>query len=184
MTGSTTSSNIPIPTGTTAFQSTNGGGTDAFVAKFAVPTTTGTIQGSVPLNYFTYLGGSGTDVGLAISADSTQNARVTGLTQSGSTLDSNPIPNVSGGGTDAFFARIATTAGISSSTSILGGSGADIGTSLATDVTLNSFVAGETKSGNFPTSASAGQPVIAPIQSGLQAIVTRLSASLVRALQG
>jgi Beta-propeller repeat len=181
LTGSTTSTDIAIPAGTTAFQSTNGGLQDAFVAKFGVPTTTGTTQGSVPLNYFTYLGGSGTDVGLAITADSTQNARVTGFTQSGSALDTNPLPNVSGGGTDAFFARISTTAGISSSTSILGGSGADIGTSLATDVTLNSFVAGETKSGNFPTAASPGQPIITPIQSGLSgnsdAFISKLGSS-------
>ncbi len=103
VTGSTTSSGIAIPGGTTAFQGTYGGGGDAFVAKFGVPTTTGTTQGSVPLNYFTYIGGAQSEVGLAITTDSTQNARVTGFTKSGSGfLNTNPLPGVPGGGTDAF----------------------------------------------------------------------------------
>src|SRR5262249_39360572 len=55
ITGSTTSSTITVPTGTTAFQGTFGGAIDGFVAKFGAPVVTGTTQGSVPLSYFTYL---------------------------------------------------------------------------------------------------------------------------------
>src|SRR6185437_15580427 len=90
ITGSTTSTDFTIPTGTTAFQSTNGGGTDAFAARFGPPVVTGTTQGTVPLNYFSYLGGSGTDVGLGITVDSSQNVRITGLTTSGNTLNADP----------------------------------------------------------------------------------------------
>jgi hypothetical protein len=168
VTGSTSSIDITLPTGITPFQGTNGGVQDAFVAKFGVPTTTGTTQGSVPLNYFSYLGGNLLDAGLAITADASQNVRVTGLTQSGGTFpNTNPLPNVSGGGTDAFAARIATSSGVASATSILGGSGTDIGTSIATDVTLNSYIGGETSSGDFPAAASAGQPPITPVQAAL-----------------
>src|SRR5207302_10985904 len=56
---------------------------DAFVAKFGNPSTSSTITSNVPLVYFSYLGGSGTDVGLGIAVDSLQGARVTGWTNSG-----------------------------------------------------------------------------------------------------
>ena len=165
VTGSTSSKDFLLPNGVTTFQSANGGGaTDAFVAKFGTPTSTGTTQGLVPLNYFTYVGGSGDDAGFAINADNIQNARLTGYTTGGfSNLA--PLPNVSGGGTDAFYARIDTTSGGSSSTSLLGGSGTDVGTSLATDVTLNSYIGGETNSGNFPAASSPGQPQVTPLQA-------------------
>jgi len=169
ITGSTTSSDITVPTTTASFQPTYKGGTDAFVAKFGLPVTTGTTQGSVPLVYFSYLGGTLQDVGLAIVTDSLGNARVTGFTSS--ILDfpatpagsSNPLQGTSGGGTDAFIARLNTT-GTSTSTntstaSYLGGSGTDIGTSLAIDAALNDYVAGETNSGNFPKAS--------PLQSNL-----------------
>src|SRR5438067_668358 len=62
VTGSTASTDFIIPTGTTAFQGANGGGTDAFVGKLGNPCTGSTCTTTtVPLNYFSYLGGSGTD---------------------------------------------------------------------------------------------------------------------------
>jgi hypothetical protein len=166
VTGSTTSSGLTSPTGTTPFQATFGGGTvpDAFLAKFGTPVVTGTTQGTVPLNYFSYIGGSGTDVAYSVTADSSQNARITGFTNSGNTLNSDPVPGVSGGGTsDAFLARIATSSGSGSASSILGGSGTDIGTSIATDISLNSYIVGDTSSSDFPIAASPGQPVVTPI---------------------
>jgi hypothetical protein len=159
ITGSTNSTGLANVIGTTPFQAALGGGTDAFVAKLGLPATTGTTQGSVPLSYFSYLGGSANDVGLEITADSTQNARLTGWTQSGNFPNGNPLPGVAGGGTDAFFARIVTTGTTSattSSTSILGGSGADIGTSIAVDPSLNTYVAGETSSSNFVPAGVSG----------------------------
>ena len=43
---------------------------DAFVAKLGIPCTgTSCTTTNVPLNYFTYVGGSGTDVGLGIAVD-------------------------------------------------------------------------------------------------------------------
>ena len=170
VTGSTTSNAFTLPVGIAPFQSSNAGGTDAFVARFGVPTAVGTTLGAAPLNYFSYLGGSANDAGLAIVADSTQNARVTGFTQSSNFPNTNPLSSGSGG-TDAFYARIVTNLGTgstnTSSTSILGGSGADIGTSVALDVPLNSYVAGETTSPDFPVAPSAGQSPIAPVQGTL-----------------
>jgi hypothetical protein len=169
VTGSTTTGGISSPVSTVPLQGTIGGGTDAFVAKFGVPTTSGTTQGSVPLTYFTYLGGSGQDVGLAIVADTNQNARVAGFT-AGFT-PSVALFNSPGGGLDAFFARIVTTATTTttntSTTSILGGSGTDLGTSTAVDASLNSYVAGETASNNFPTASDPSIPAVAALQTSL-----------------
>ena len=158
ITGSTTSTNITVPSTTASFQSTNGGGADAFVAKFGAPLNSGTSQGNTPLSYFSYLGGSSQDVGLSIVADSLQNARVTGLTQSSNfpATANNPLQGTfQGPPSDAFVARIVTS-GTSTTTNVntvsfLGGGGADIGTSIALDPLLNEYVAGETSSGKFPT---------------------------------
>jgi len=167
ITGSTNSSKFSNAlcgggSGTVApFQAAYGGGaSDAFVAQFGLPTTTGTTQGTVPLNYFSYLGGSGTDVGLAIAADVNHNARIVGMTSSGN-FPGPPTTFGSPSGTSAFFARIVpgtTTASINtSSTSVLGGSGVDIGTGTAVDPLLNSYIAGETSSANFPVTANGLQ---------------------------
>jgi uncharacterized repeat protein (TIGR01451 family) len=152
---------------------------DAFVAKFAQPITTGTTPGAVTLTYFSYLGGSDQDVGLAIVADSTGGARITGFTKSADFPNSaNPSAwqAGSGGGTDAFYARIDTTTTSTSTTiptsfsSYLGGSGTDIGTGVALDFQSNSYVTGETASGNFP--------LVTPFQASLHgasdAFVTKL----------
>ncbi len=168
ITGSTTSSGISVTT-TSAFQLNNAGGGDAFVAKFGVPAISGTTQGTVPLDYFSYLGGAGLDTGLGIVADSLGNARVTGFTDSASgfpvtpttacsstvNTNCNPLQVSPQGGRDAFVARLTTT-GTSASTPVnlsgfLGGTGTDIGTSITLDPSLNMFVTGETSSSGFPT---------------------------------
>jgi len=175
----TASPDIVIPTGTTPFQKCLDDPTnpatcsnpaspaplDAFVAKFGSPVVTGTTQGTVPVNYFSYLGGSGTEAGLGITVDSTQNVRITGFTNSGNFPNTNSLPGVSGGGTDAFLARIATSSGVGSGTSILGGSGTDLGTSIATDISLNSYIVGETTSSDFPI-ASAIAPIPRAVPPG------------------
>jgi Beta-propeller repeat len=189
ITGSTTSTAITIPTGTTAFQTTNKGGTDAFIAKLGSPVTTGTTQGTVPLSYFTYLGGTAADTGLSIATDlSSGNARVTGFTASADFPVTTPTPGSNiqasfGGVKDAFVARILTNTTSSttntSTANFLGGSGADIGTSIVLDAALNDYVAGETSSGNFPLHAQA--PATTPFQANLapptDAFVTKLGPS-------
>lgn len=156
ITGSTTSTNITVPNTTLAFQGANGGGGDAFVAKFGVPAISGTTQGTVPLDYFSYLGGSAQDAGLGIAADTLGNAYVTGLT-AGSFHLANAFQGSFGGGAfDAFIARLNTTGtsttASTSTSSYLGGSGKDIGTSIALDSSLNTYVSGET-AGSFPTTS-------------------------------
>lgn len=180
VTGSTTSSNITIPAGVLPLQATLTGGSDAFLAKFSVPTTVGTTQGAVPVAYFTYLGGSGNDVGLSVAADtgtSIGNARVTGFTTSSSSWPETVKNNIGPlGSTDAFMARVLTTVASTTTTTttttssntstvtFIGGAGVDRGTSIAEDVNLNTYVAGETFSSNFPATAPPGST---PLQSSL-----------------
>jgi uncharacterized repeat protein (TIGR01451 family) len=151
---------------------------DAFVAKFAQPVTTGTTPGEVTLSYFSYLGGADQDVGLAIVADTTGGARITGFTKS-TDFPNSANPSAwqagSGGGTDAFYARIDTTTTSTSTTptsfsSYLGGSGTDIGTGVALDFQSNSYVTGETASGNFPKMT----PFQAALKGPSDAFVTKL----------
>lgn len=158
ITGSTTSTNITPPTTTLPFQTTNGGGGDAFVAKFGVPAVSGTTQGTVPLDYFSYLGGSAEDAGLSIAADTLGNAYLTGLTASSSDFHlANAFQGSFGGGAfDAFVARLNTTGtsttASTSTSSYLGGTGKDVGTALALDSSLKTYIAGET-AGSFPVTS-------------------------------
>ncbi len=170
VTGSTTSIDIaqPIAPSATAFQTANAGGTDAFIAKFGNPATGSTI---FPLNYFSYLGGNATDIGVAIAVDSIQNAHVTGSTASTNFHLLNATQGAIGGGTDAFVALIPTTTTGGYST-FLGGTGNDSGTGIAVDANGTTYVAGETDSANFPT--------VSPFQGApggaTDAFVTKLGA--------
>src|SRR4029077_11682900 len=82
---------------------------DVFIAKLNPGTTTG-----VQLLYSTYLGGSGTDVGLGIGLDASGNAYITGSTDSptfplASGTQGNTIKGpqqAPGGGQDALVAKI------------------------------------------------------------------------------
>lgn len=192
ITGSTTSVDNTIPAGVTPLQRcldapanpspcpTGVTNSDAFVAKFGTPCvgTTCTTT-AVPYTYFSYLGGSGSDVGLGIAVDSLQGARIAGWTNSADfPTPNNPVQPALGGGTDAFAARIDTTA--SSTVSLghygtyLGGSANDFGTGIATDAQGSSYIVGDTSSPNFPTAN--------PLQAGLDgpsdAFVTKLGPTL------
>lgn len=165
VTGSTASTNFVFPAGVTAFQGNNAGGTDAFLAKFGLACAgVGCINTGVPLTYFTYIGGSQDEAGLAVAVDSNQGARVTGWTTSPDfPFVNNPVQSGPGGGTDAFVARIDTTATAADTlgnyATYLGGGGSDFGTGIAVDIQGASYVAGETSSANFPLAS--------PFQGGL-----------------
>src|SRR5581483_6929063 len=160
------------PTGLTA--------TAAFVAKIGSAPASG--QTMFPLNYFSYLGGTGNDSGLAIAVDGNQGARVTGMTASSDFPATSNAPTglTYGGGTDAFAARIDTTATTATAAShyatFLGGSGTDIGTGIAVDLTGTSYVAGETTSGSTPF------PTASPLQGAMNgpsdAFVTKLTPTI------
>jgi hypothetical protein len=193
VTGSTDSTdfNITGPNGSTitgtALQSTNGGGTDAFIARLGIPCTgTSCTTFTIPLNYFTYLGGSGTDVGNAITVDNNSGARLAGWTNSPTPsfpIVGSPLQSTYQGGTsDAFFASIDTLAGCTpignpscastSTTSYFGGPDTDFGTGVAIDQQGSSYITGETNSPGPPF------PLLNPSQSfggATDAFVSKLS---------
>ncbi len=191
VTGSTDSTdfNITGPNGSTitgtALQSTNGGGTDAFIARLGIPCTgTSCTTFTIPLNYFTYLGGSGTDVGNAITVDNNSGARLAGWTNSSNfPIVGSPLQSAYQGGTsDAFFASIDTLAGCTpignpscastSTTSYFGGPDTDFGTGVAIDQQGSSYITGETNSPGPPF------PLLNPSQSfggATDAFVSKLS---------
>lgn len=154
VTGTTTSSDFIIPSGTTPFQNANGGSGDAFMAKIG--------GGGNVLSYFTYLGGAGTDIAYSIAVDVNQAAHITGSTTSNPFPTVDPLANTGAGtGTNTFVALIQTTfagqtGGYSSYLGTSGAGGNSDGTGIATDANANTYVAGETDSTGFPvTNGSA-----------------------------
>jgi len=187
ITGSTQSPNFVIPTGAGIFQpclnapgvalgscsgTPNITNTDVYVAKFSNPTeASGSTAAGVALSYFSYLGGSLDDRGLAIAVDTGGGALLTGWTESTdfpviSTTAQSPIQSSLNGSQDAFFSHIQTTTTSGTSTvgsyaTYFGGSGVDQGTSITVDSNLNTYFAGDT---NSPTGTLE---TIGPFQSTL-----------------
>ncbi|HZV07952.1 MAG TPA: SBBP repeat-containing protein [Gemmataceae bacterium] len=192
--GNTTSTNFPTTTG--AFQRTNGGGMDTFVAKFNP-----NLSGSASLVYSTYLGGSGTegyvysqnwgfiagdspqtDGGIAV--DSQGNAYVTSATTSTN------FPTTAGAfqvksnltykkgqsdvpPSDAFVTKLNPTGTALVYSTYLGGgtntwSG---GAGIAVDSSGDAHVTGWTNSTVFPTK----NPLQAKNNGGYDAFVTALN---------
>jgi len=169
---------------------------DAFVARVSNPSTSATTS-ILALNYFSYLGGSGADQGLAITVDSNSGAMITGSTQSPFVLpagtDGNfpvfPYPSSIqsslNGTQDAFIARLNTGATIGQNTtaswaSYFGGGGIDTGTGITLDVNQNSYLAGETNSTDLQM-AKALQPNNA---GGYDSFVTQFGTAVSLSIQG
>ncbi|MGO9899841.1 MAG: SBBP repeat-containing protein [Solirubrobacteraceae bacterium] len=138
--GSTTSTNFPTTPG--AYQTANAGGEDAFVAK---------LNAAGALDYSTYLGGGGDDLANAIAVDAAGEAYATGLTESTSFPTASPLQSTLDGLEDAFVTKLNTTGSGLVYSTYLGGSGSDVGFSIAVDSAGEAYVAGETGSTNFPT---------------------------------
>jgi phospholipase C len=141
VTGVTSSTNFPT---SNPLQPAYGGGPfDAFVAELNP-------SGSA-LVYSTYLGGSGDDEGNGIAVDSTCNAYITGGSNSTDFPTMDPLQPASGGGYDAFVAKINSSGSALVYSTYLGGSDQDIGQAIATDSLGDAYVTGQTYSANFPT---------------------------------
>ena len=112
------------------------------------------------LSYSTYLGGSsghyfGVDRGLGIAVDSSGSAYVTGSTTSANFPTANPLQGsleAAPGGGNAFVTKLNSTGSALVYSTYLGGSGlADNGYGIAVDSFGDAYVAGWTRSTNFPT---------------------------------
>jgi len=124
---------------------------DAYVARLTNPATS-TVATNVSLSYFSYLGGSADDAGLALTVDPANGAVVTGWTQSADfPVTPNSIQGHLNGPQDAFVARLNTVAvtgqnSVASWAVYFGGTGTDQGTGVALDANENVYAAGDTNS--------------------------------------
>jgi hypothetical protein len=139
LTGGTSSTNFPTMSPLQPY----GGNNDAFVTEI-------NSSGSA-LVYSTYLGGSGTDVGLGIAVDSSGNAYVTGYTASTNFPTMNPLQPAYDGNNDAFVTEINSSGSALVYSTYLGGSGQDLGQGIAVDSSGSAYVTGQTGSTDFPT---------------------------------
>jgi uncharacterized repeat protein (TIGR01451 family) len=129
------------------------GGVDAFVTKL---NDTGT-----GLGYSTFLGGSSSDTGYAITLDSSGNAYVTGNTSSFNFPTTHGLYQNALGGYydgDAFVSKLNPSGMVLVYSTYLGGYNSDTGYGIAVDSSGNAYVAGFTSSNNFPVTDNAYQP--------------------------
>lgn len=177
--------NTPVnpPAGTACSNtSTN---SDAYVARFTPQSPTAPIP-NLQLNYFSYLGGTGNDEGLQITVDTSDNAYLTGWTQS-TDFPVFPTPgNLQSslqGTQDAFIAHLNTTTTNGQNqtgafASYFGGTPANAltqGTGVALDVNNNVYFAGNTNSTNLQvTGLQEGSNFINQNAGGFDAFVTEL----------
>lgn len=160
ITGQTDSNSFPV-VGSNPVPA--GQGVDAFVTK---------LDNTGKIVYSTYLGGSLTDVGYGLALDISNELYVTGGTQSTDFPHTrNAYQGTLGGGIDAFLTVFDPTGKMLYST-LLGGSGDDVGYGVAVDVGYNEYLTGSTKSTNFPVTAAAAQPQNA---GGIDVFVTKLA---------
>ncbi|MEW6736371.1 MAG: SBBP repeat-containing protein [Acidobacteriota bacterium] len=137
--GTTSSINFPI---LNAVQSSNAGRDDIFIAQLSASGT---------LLYSTYLGGDNDDRGNSITVSSAGNAYVTGETRSTNFPTINSLQATYSGNIDAFISQLSTSGTLLYST-YLGGSNFDIGNGITIDSAGSVYVAGQTRSNDFPLS--------------------------------
>jgi hypothetical protein len=139
--GTTNSTTFPVQG---AFQSTLGGGNDAFVAKLDPSGST--------LVYSTYLGSNTDDTANGIALDAAGNAYVTGSTASSGFPNNGAVTclGTKSTGDDAFVARLDASGATVGYCRFVGGSGIDSGQGIAADAAGNVWFVGATTSSNLP----------------------------------
>jgi uncharacterized repeat protein (TIGR01451 family) len=166
VTGSTSSTDFPVSTG--SYRTTYaGGGADAFVTAFKA-------SGS-SLIYSTYLGGSDEDLAFAIALDAMGDAYVAGATLSGDFPNlPRAIQAAENGGYDGFVTALNASGTALIYSTFLGGSSDDYAFGVAVDSAGNAYVTGYTVSTDFPHTPGVLQPANG---GGYDAFVSKISPS-------
>lgn len=134
------------PDGTSgAFQEANSGDFDVFVTKLNA-------AGSARV-YSTYIGGTGYEECFGLALDGSNNATVVGFTDGDNYPMSNAAQSTRAGNRDAIVSKVNSDGSALIFSTYLGGSTADEnGLAVACDSSGNSFVTGNARSTDFPTS--------------------------------
>jgi hypothetical protein len=137
VTGYTTSTNFPTKPLSWIPSEPDLADTDAFVTKFNLDGT--------QIDWSTYLGGPGVQVGYGIALDYNRNAHVVGYT-----TESDPLG-------DVFLVKLNAAGSAPMYSKIFAGSGGDIGRAATVDASGYAYITGSTDSPSFPTTAGAAQ---------------------------
>ncbi len=169
VTGDTSSPDFPVTAG--ALDSTCGsdgicnpdGGyntADAYVARFSA--------NGDSLDYATFVGGNGYEIGLGIAVDSTGSAYLTGYTESTAGFPISPgafdnscggcDPNSDDAFVDAFIVKLNSDGNSLAYGSYLGGTDAELAFDIAVDAAGHAYLTGRTYSTDFPGTPGAFQP--------------------------
>lgn len=145
-------------------------GTDAYLVKLNA-------AGSA-IVYSSYLGGSDTESGSSIAVDAEGSAYIAGETRSIDFPVVNALQSANGGLSDVFVAKINPLGSAVVWATYLGGEDSDDGIGLALDSKGGVYLAGSTRSSNFPvTKSTAAQ---GELKGMTDVFVSRLSADGVR----
>ena len=149
ITGSSLSIDFPVADAGTFFQGTNAGNRDVIVAKFS---STGALL------WATYYGGLDKEEGASIATDPSGNIFITGYTLSTdfpTFSNGTYLQAVNNGDQDAFLLKFSSNGSLVWA-SYYGGIKDEFGNAIATDAAGNVFVAGITKSSDFPVEDAGG----------------------------
>jgi hypothetical protein len=145
--GYTLSSDFPL---VAPLQATPGGASDAFLLKINP-------SGSA-LVYSTYLGGSSDDYAQGVAVTATGSARLVGTTHSSNFPTSAAFQSSFAGDSDAFVTAVNVGGSALTFSTLLGGTGTEVGSGVALDSSDAVYITGATSSSNMPVSS--------PLQAG------------------
>jgi hypothetical protein len=141
ITGYTNSTDFPT---THAYRTTyQGGESDVFISKLN--------SSGNNLDYSTYLGAEGDDIGLGIDVDQSGCAYITGKTNSTGFPTANAYQATLSGDFDVFITKLSSIGNALAYSTYLGGSLDEVGYGISVDGGGNAYISGYTSSYDFPT---------------------------------
>ncbi len=110
------------------------------------------------MEYSTFLGGTSHEIANGIAVDGSGNSYLVGFTQSPdypTTAGAFDRTGATNNFSDVFVAKLNPAGTALVYSTFIGGSDLDFGRAIAVDASGNAYIAGQTKSSNFPTTSNA-----------------------------